>query len=78
MFPNLEAEMARKKIKKGDLQKILGVRYATIVDKTNGKTQFTLSEAFQIKRSLFPEYPIEYLFSKEVEPHGATNHSGYD
>lgn len=76
MFPNLEAEMARKKIKKGDLQKVLGVRYATVVDKTNGKTKFTLEEAFEIQRALFPEYPIEYLFSKEVEVSGFSGHQG--
>lgn len=67
MFPNLEAEMARKKIKKGDLQRVLEIRYATVVDKTNGKSKFTLEEAFKIKRSFFPEYSIDYLFSKEVD-----------
>lgn len=78
MFPNLEAEMARRKFRKGDLQRVLGVRYATIVDKTNGKTKFTLDEAFEIKRVLFPECPIEYLFSKEGIPRGLADHSSRD
>lgn len=74
MFPNLEAEMARRNLNKGDLQKTLGVRYATIVWKTTGKSSFTLEEAFEIQRKMFPEHTIEYLFSKEVVSNGVVNH----
>lgn len=67
MFPNLEAEMARKGLKGKDLAEILGVRVATVYDKLNGKYPFSLDEAMKIKRTFFPEYSIEYLFSKEIE-----------
>lgn len=66
-FPNLEAEMARKGLKGKDLAKVLGVRIATVYDKLNGKYSFSLDEAMIIKQTFFPEYSIEYLFSKEIE-----------
>lgn len=66
-FPNLEAEMARKGLKGKDLAKVLGVRIATVYDKLNGKYSFSLDEAMKIKQTFFPEYSIEYLFSKEIE-----------
>jgi len=65
MYRNLEAEMARHKITKADLAKFLGVRYATIIDKTNGKSKFYYDEAIKIKKHFFPNYSLEYLFHKE-------------
>lgn len=64
MYPNLEAEMARKEVKKRDLAKCLGVRYATIIEKTKGKRPFLLDEALKIKRTFFPQCDLEYLFEK--------------
>ena len=37
MYPNLNAELARRGWNKKVLSKKLGSRYATIVDKLNGK-----------------------------------------
>jgi DNA-binding XRE family transcriptional regulator len=64
MFPNLDAEMARMGVTKKDLSQLLGVRYATLIDKTNGKSRFTLDEALEIRNSLFPGCTVEYLFRK--------------
>ncbi|TNJ68188.1 XRE family transcriptional regulator [Paenibacillus hemerocallicola] len=69
MFPNLEAEMARKRITKGDISKFLGVRYATVIDKTKGKSRFTIDEALKIKTHFFPNCSVEYLF--EINEHTA-------
>lgn len=67
MYKNLEAEMARQGIKRGDLADLLDVRYATIIDKLKGRFSFTLDEAFQIRDSYFPELSFEYLFKTEEE-----------
>ncbi|NOP79618.1 XRE family transcriptional regulator [Bacillus paranthracis] len=65
MYNNLLAEMARKGISKKDIAETLDMRYPTLVDKTNGKFDFTTKEAFAIKTSFFPELPIDYLFHSE-------------
>lgn len=62
MLNNLKAEMARQDISRKKIADSLNVRYATIVDKINGKYEFKLSEAFQIKKTFFPDMSIEYLF----------------
>ena len=65
MYRNLLAEMARRGITKKDLAKCLGMRYPTIVDKTNGRSRFYLDEAFKIRDQLFPDVALEYLFEIE-------------
>lgn len=67
MYRNLEAEMARKNIPRKDLAELLGVRYATVIDKLKGKSRFTLDEAFKIKDKYFPDLSFEYLFETERE-----------
>lgn len=62
MYKNLEAEMARLGITRGNLAEILNVRYATIIEKMNGKSRFYYDEAMKIKNTLFPELSLEYLF----------------
>jgi len=63
MYRNLEAEMARIGVTKVDIAKLLGVRYATVIDKTTGKSRFYLEEALKIKSHFFPGHSLEYLFS---------------
>jgi hypothetical protein len=62
MFPNLRAEMARKNIKAINLAKILNISYDSVINKLNGKTDFTRTEIFKIKDSCFPNLGLEYLF----------------
>lgn len=68
MYKNLEAEMTRHNISKKNVAEFLNVRYATVVDKLNGKYDFKLNEALFIKKELFPNLDFEYLFQKECEP----------
>ena len=67
MYKNLLAEMARKSITKKELAEYLHMRYCTIIDKTNGKYDFKLEEAFEIKREFFPDLSVDYLFEKEKQ-----------
>lgn len=72
MYRNLRAEMARSSITIGDLAQKLGVRYATVSDKINGRFRFYYDEALQIKKEFFPGCELEYLFeSQERRGRGA-------
>ncbi|HUM44362.1 MAG TPA: helix-turn-helix transcriptional regulator [Fervidobacterium sp.] len=66
MFPNLKAEMARNNIKSMTLAEILGISYDSVINKINGKTDFTRSEIFKIRDTLFPDLSLDYLF-KTIE-----------
>ncbi|MGG3737573.1 helix-turn-helix transcriptional regulator [Aeribacillus pallidus] len=65
MYRNLKAEMARNDLTMGDIAKALNVRRATISDKMNGKYRFYYDECLIIKKTFFPDLPIEYLFEKD-------------
>ncbi|MEK3722263.1 MULTISPECIES: XRE family transcriptional regulator [Paenibacillus] len=64
MYPNLDAEMARRGIKRKDLACLFKNRTATVSDKLNGKYPFLLDEAFRIKETYFPDMPLDYLFKQ--------------
>jgi plasmid maintenance system antidote protein VapI len=66
VFPNLKAEMARNNIKSMTLAEILGISYDSVINKINGKTDFTRSEIFKIRDTLFPDLSLDYLF-KTIE-----------
>ena len=66
MFPNLRAEMARKRITNQEIaKKCLGVRLSTVSSKMHGKSDFTFREAIAIKKYLGVDTPLEELFYKE-------------
>lgn len=65
MFPNLNAEMARKKINIKTLAELAKIPYETLKNKCSGTTEFKRVEMFRIKKNVFPELSIDYLFSTE-------------
>lgn len=65
MYPNLRAEMARKNITGYELAEKIGITNGTFSTKFNGKSEFTLDEAFKIKGVLETDLTIEVLFAKE-------------
>lgn len=65
MYRNLDAEMARIGVTKAAIAKLLKVRHATVIDKTNGKSRFYYDEAVKIKKHFFPNCSLEYLFSQD-------------
>lgn len=67
MLMNLKAEMTRHRVTGCELASYLDLREATISSKINGKTDFTVNEAFEIRNKFFPNYSLEYLFKKEME-----------
>lgn len=64
MYPNLKAEMARIGITAMELAEKIKMPYSTLVPKLNGRYDFTLTEAKQIKETLKIDMPIELLFMK--------------
>lgn len=65
MFPNLDAEMARKKITRASLAEKLHKTPTTLSLKLNGKAPITLAECMEIKDALETDCSIEYLFATE-------------
>lgn len=64
MYPNLRAELSRKKITLEKLGKALGLAISTVSQKLNGKYPITLDEAKKIKSLLDVDIPIETLFEE--------------
>lgn len=50
MYPNLDAEMARKGIKRKDLAQLFKGRVPTVSEKLNGKYPLLLDEAVRIRK----------------------------
>lgn len=61
---NLIGEMAKRKVSKEDLSKLLGIHWNSVANKINGSSSFTVDEAVRIRDEYFPEWKIEDLFQK--------------
>ena len=66
MYPNLNAELARLGWSRKVLADKLEVRYATILDKLNGKYPLTYDECVRIKNLMGADIPLEVLFFYRV------------
>ena len=62
MYPNLSAEMARKKIEQKDIAVLLNKGNSDISLRFNGKRSWLLDEAKKIKKEMFPDLSMDYLF----------------
>lgn len=61
-YPILEAEIARRQIKKKDIAEAIGITPRSLSIKLMGKTSFTLNEAFIIRERFFSDMTVERLF----------------
>ena len=66
MFPNLNAELARKGIKREKFAELLGISGRTAANKLCGKSEFTLSEIKNISK-VFPGMSMDYLLYYDEE-----------
>ena len=64
MFPNVEAEIARKRLTKLMLSEKTGIRYQTLTAKLSGDSPVTIRDAKAIKAALETDLPIEILFEE--------------
>lgn len=65
MFPNLDAELARKKITRATLAERINKTPTTLSLKLNGKAPITLSECIEIKEAIGTDCTLDYLFATE-------------
>ena len=65
MLSNLESVRQEKNVTLVDIADLLGVKYQTVREKIDGKSDFKFSEAMLIQEKFFPEYEIKFLFSKK-------------
>ena len=65
MYPNLRAEMARKRITTKMLADLLDVDPATMTAKMNKDGRMKLCEARKIHKELFPDTDFMELFTSE-------------
>ena len=67
MYPNLDAEMARRKITRAKVAEIVGKTPSTLSLKLNGKAPLTLAECVEIKNAVNPKSSVDYLFATEED-----------
>lgn len=65
MFPNLDAEMARRKITRLSLADRIHKTPTTLSLKLNGKAPITLAECVEIKNAIDETLSVDYLFKTE-------------
>lgn len=67
MFPNLNAEMARRKITQISLAERIGRTPTTLSMKLSGKSPISLKECVEIKNAIDEELSVDYLFATMKE-----------
>lgn len=65
MYPNLEAEMARKKVTRAELAEKLNMTPTTLGNKLNGKSDISLPECLAIKATLKLTMTVDELFKSD-------------
>lgn len=71
MYPNLNAELARRGLSRRELAAQIGRTPGTLSLKLSGKATLTLPEAARIKEVLGSTLPLEILFSSEADRNSA-------
>lgn len=67
MFYNLNAEMGRTKLTIKKLAELSGINYESLKLKLRGVTEFKLCEMVAIKKKVFPDKTLDYLFATESD-----------
>lgn len=65
VFPILEEQMHRKKIKRHELAKLLGCCNKSLFNKLRGITPFTWDEVSLIRNTYFPDISSDELFARK-------------
>ena len=67
MFYNLNAEMGRAKLTIKKLSELSGINYESLKLKLRGVTEFKLCEMVAIKKRVFPDKTLDYLFATDSD-----------
>lgn len=68
---NLKAEMAKCGVTVEAIAEVLKIHRNSASNKINGKSSFTIEEAFEIKIVFFPTLSLDYLFANSTDQHEA-------
>ncbi len=71
MYPNLNAELARRGLSRRELAALIGRTPGTLSLKLSGKATLTLPEAARIKEVLGSTLPLEVLFDSATDRNSA-------
>ena len=71
MYGNLCTELKRKNIAQKVVADLIGCTERTVTNKINGSTDFTISEAFAIRKNLLPEFDMDYIFKTTTDTRSA-------
>jgi plasmid maintenance system antidote protein VapI len=71
MLGNMITELRRKNITNKAVAELIGSTEKTVVNKLNGTSEFTVSEAMSINVNLLPEYRLSYLCTPTDTPRTA-------
>lgn len=66
MYPNLNAEMARKGINKTELSRLVNMSLPNLSNKLSGRVKFSFDETLKIKEALGVDMTVEELFEKKA------------
>ena len=66
MYPNLNAEMARRNITVMMLSERTGIKYNTLAAKLRGKQPVMMSDAKKIRDAISEDLTVDYLFADEI------------
>ncbi|MDE5792982.1 MAG: hypothetical protein K2H66_05600 [Oscillospiraceae bacterium] len=67
VYPELEAQLAKKGCYKMKLAKILNITPRTLSNKLKGVSRFTAEEAIQIQEQWFNDISVNELFKKNEQ-----------
>ena len=59
---SIKTAMDSKGVSVEAVSKLLNIHRNTAANKIEGRTSFTIEEAFSLKDNLFPEYDLNFLF----------------
>lgn len=65
MYPNVRAEMARKKITLEKMAEAMDISIPALSNKLSGKSVLTFADAGKIKEILNVDIPLEELFEED-------------
>lgn len=71
MLGNMIFELRRKNITNKAVAELIGASEKTIVNKLNGTSEFTVSEAMTINVNLLPEFKLAYLCAVTTDTRSA-------
>jgi hypothetical protein len=67
MLGNMIHELRRKNITNKAVAELINSSEKTVVNKLNGTSEFTISEAMAINENLLPEFRLSYLCAATVD-----------